>query len=183
MGDTTQAMLPRICRIFVGFDVDSTNVPADVEASFDSTWDELGLLVKGGPTENAAWGQNTKLFARNGELVRVYRDEFSQTVDFGVHEWNDATRELMWPGSTDSKLYTPAPVPVKLAFEYREEGQVRRMISANYAEVMLTGAVTKAENALIAYPCQAEMFPDLDDTNAAGQPCIWLTQQTDDSSA
>lgn len=183
MGDTTKAMLPRFCRVFVGLDLESVVVPANVDASFDSTWDDLGLLVKGGPTENSTWGQNTKLYARNGELVRTYQDEYSATIDFGVHEWNSATRQVMWPGSTEDKLYVPRPVPIAIAFEYVEDDVVERYITANYAKVVRTGATTRAENGLIAYPLQAEIFPDLEDVNDAGEPCLWVRQSTNDESS
>lgn len=183
MGDTTKAMLPRFCRIFVGLDVEATVVPATVDTAFDSTWDELGLLAKGGPSENNTWGQNTKLYARNGELVRRYEDEFSAMVDFSVHEWNSATREVMWPGSTEDKLYVPRSVPMMLAFEYQEDDVIERYITALHAKVMRNGATTRAENALVAYPLQAEIFPDLEDVNDAGEPCLWLRQSTNDESS
>ena len=183
MGDTTNAMLPRFARVFVGLDVDSTVNPSTVNDDFGASWDELGLLAKGGPSENTAWGQNTKLYARNGELVRYYRDEFTLNIDFSVLEWNSATREVMWPGSTEDKLYVPRPVPIKIAFEYQELDRIDRFICANYAEVALSGAITRAENGLITYPLQAEIFPDLEDTNDAGEPCLWIRQSTDDEAS
>jgi len=183
MGDTTKAMLPTFCRIFVGFDPDSTVVPADVDTAFGASWDEVGLLAKGGPTQNNTWGQNTKLYARNGELVRVYRDEYSTAFDFSVLELNETTDELVNPGSSPDKIYTPYPVPVMIAFEFQELDVKRRLISANYAEVMQNGATTYAENGLITYPLQAEIFPDPDDTNADGSPCLWIRQNTTDLSS
>lgn len=181
--DPTKAALWRICRIFLGLDLDATNVPATIDDPFDSTWIELGLLAKGGPQETPAWGQNTKLYARNGELVRTYEDEFSLTVDFGMLEVDgEGPRALVWPGSTETEVYVPRPAHVKLGFEYEEVGKRERLITPNYAKASINGGITKAENALASYPVRAEIFPDLNETNDDGEPLLWTRQLTTVSS-
>ena len=74
-------------------------------------------------------------------------------------EDNATTRSLIWPGSTDTQIIVPRPARIKLAFETREGDIVKRLITAQYAEVSLDGDVQENETDLTAYSLVATIFP------------------------
>jgi len=53
----------------------------------------------------------------------------------------------------------PRPERIKLAFETREGDIVKRLITAQYAEVDVDGDITENETDLTAYPLVATIFP------------------------
>lgn len=141
----------------------TTADPATITATFGTGWTPVGLLSTDGfewerdqDTENKpAWGVGT---------VRKKRGAFTQTIKFGVLEDNATTRKLAWPGSTDTALVVPQPVPVKMAFEVIEGKTVLRRITKAYAEVDVDGSWSENEEDLTNVPLVATIYPDTSTT-------------------
>lgn len=138
--------------------------PASADAEFGSEWSLVGLLDGDEGFSDSRDQEENKFFAWGGILVKQSRTNFEFSRTFTVLEDNPVTRQLIWPGSTPGKIVVPRPQPLKVAFEVREGSKVRRLITANYAEINVDGEVKESESDLTKYPLKATIFPDGDST-------------------
>jgi hypothetical protein len=169
MGDPQNARLWQDADVFVSFDLDA-EAPTDVDTEFGTEWDLVGLLdgeqgFVHGRSEDVA-----DHFAWGGILMRTSRRNFKQTVTFRCFERNETTHRLMWPGSTGGQIKVPKPERVKVAFEVRDGDQVRRLISAYQAEIVVDGDVTDNEQDIAAVQFVATIYPDTDGVLWEEQP-------------
>jgi hypothetical protein len=156
-GDPTNASLWTDADVYVG-PLTAVN-PATIDDPFPAEWGLVGLLDGDeGFTESRDEDTDDK-YAWGGILVRTSRAHFKLTKSFTVLEDNATTRSLIWPGSTDTQIIVPKPERIKIAFETREGDIVKRLISAQYAEVDLDGDVQENETDLTAYSLVATIFP------------------------
>jgi hypothetical protein len=156
-GDPTNASLWTDADVYVG--PLTAPDPATVDDPFGAEWGLVGLLDGDeGFTESRDEDKDDK-YAWGGILVRTSRAHFKLTKSFTVLEDNVTTRSLIWPGSNDSQIIVPRPERIKIAFETREGDIVKRLISAQYAEVDLDGDVQENETDLTAYSLVATIFP------------------------
>jgi hypothetical protein len=143
--------------VYVG-PLSATN-PATIDDPFGVEWGLVGLLDGDeGYTESRDEDKDDK-YAWGGILVRTSRAHFKLTKSFTALEDNETTRSLIWPGSTDTQIIVPRPEQIKMGFETREGGKVKRLITAQYAEVDLDGDVQENETDLTAYSLVATIFP------------------------
>lgn len=133
--------------------------PSNISTPFGSSWGLVGLLDGDAGFSYPRTEDEADHFAWGGVLVRTSRRNFKQQVNFTALEWNDVTRDILWPGSTSSQLVVPRPVRQKIAFEKREGSKVHRLIAHYEAEVTATDW-TENESALTSYPLVATIFPD-----------------------
>lgn len=180
MGDITNTDMWRHAFVYVSFDLNAA-IPATIDDPFGVDWDDLGILVKGGPTESSAWGQNTSIYGRNGELLAQYVDELAWTLSFSCHEDNDVTKELR--GIESGSHYGIKPKQCLLGFEYVRPGSKMRQITDMPAQVVQNGEIPRAENAVTSFPFQAVLFPNLQVTNSDGDPRYLIIQESDDLSS
>ncbi|WP_405848162.1 hypothetical protein OG211_12430 [Streptomyces niveus] len=156
-GDPTNASLWTDADVYVG-PLSATN-PATIDDPFGVEWGLVGLLDGDeGYTESRDEDKDDK-YAWGGILVRTSRAHFKLTKSFTALEDNETTRSLIWPGSTDTQIIVPRPEQIKMGFETREGGKVKRLITAQYAEVDLDGDVQENETDLTAYSLVATIFP------------------------
>ncbi|GGJ86783.1 hypothetical protein GCM10011583_17930 [Streptomyces camponoticapitis] len=156
-GDPTNASLWTDADVYVG-PLSATN-PATVDDPFSVDWGLVGLLDGDeGYTESRDEDKDDK-YAWGGILVRTSRAHFKLTKSFTALEDNETTRSLIWPGSTETEIIVPRPAQIKMAFETREGDKVKRLITAQYAEVDLDGDVQENETDLTAYSLVATIFP------------------------
>lgn len=156
-GDPTNASLWTDADVYVG-PLDAVN-PATVDDPFPAEWGLVGLLDGDEGFNESRDEDKDDKYAWGGILVRTSRAHFKLTRSFTALEDNDTTRSLIWPGSTSTQLIVPRPVPIKLAFETREGDVVRRLITAQHAEVDVDGDVQENETDLTTYPLVATIFP------------------------
>jgi hypothetical protein len=168
--DTANASLWANADVYVGASL-SAVVPATVGTAFGATWNLVGLLDGEAGFAHSRDEESDDFFAWGGILVRTSRRNFKSTVKFTALENNTTTRSLLWPGSTDTSLVVPTPVPVLLALETREGDAVRRMITASYAIVTVDGDIVDSEADLTKYEMLATIYP-----TAAGE--LWTVQKT-----
>jgi hypothetical protein len=140
-------------------DVDATD-PATVDDDFGSEWDLVGLLDGDAGFVQSREEEESDVYAWGGILVRTTRRNFKQTIAFTALEDNETTKALVWPGSSVGSLVVPRPARVKIAFETREGTTIKRLISALYADVKLSGDVTDSEADITRYELMATIFPD-----------------------
>lgn len=156
-GDPTNASLWTDADVYVG--PLTAPDPATIDDPFSSDWGLVGLLDGDeGFSESRDEDKDDK-YAWGGILVRTSRAHFKLTKSFTVLEDNATTRSLIWPGSTETQIIVPKPARIKLAFETREGDTVKRLITAQYAEVDLDGDVQENETDLTAYSLVATIFP------------------------
>ncbi|MER8266534.1 Ig-like domain-containing protein [Streptomyces griseus] len=158
-GDPTKANLWTDADVYVSFDL-SAPMPANANTPFGPQWDLVGLLDgdEGFP-EGREEDEDDK-FAWGGILVRTSRNHFKLTKSFTCLEDNEVTRKLVWPGSTETKIVVPVPERVKVAFEVREGGKVRRLVTSLYAECKLDGDHGENETDLESATIIATIYPN-----------------------
>lgn len=135
-------------------------LPADAATAFSGAWSLVGLLDGGDGFEEQRDQDQKDFYAWGGILVTTSRRNFKLTKKFSVLEDNATTRSIVWPGSTSATIVVPRPVPIKIAFETRTGGKVRRLISRNYAMVDVDGSIKDSEEDLTKVGLVATIFPD-----------------------
>lgn len=172
---TENTNLWREAFVLVSFDIEAAG-PSTINDPWPSEFEDVGILVKGGPSESSAWGQNTDFFGRNGEHLDRYIDELAVTFTFATHEDNLVTRALR--GFTGDVQYGVKPIECLVGFERRNQGRVDRQWTLGHALVVANGEITYAENAVTSVPFQATVFPDPDTVDADGAPAYWQHQSS-----
>lgn len=178
-GNPMNASLWKEADVYVAEDIKTKN-PADETEEFGPGWGLVGLLDgEDGFSEERDQDKDDH-FAWGGILVKTGRGNFKLTKSFSALEDNAVTRQLIWPGSTPGKIVVPKPKPIKIAFETREDGKVRRLITALYAEVDLDGDLTENESDLTKYELEATIFPSGDGTLFIEQPDDYITPEDEE---
>lgn len=155
-----------------------TALPADIDAVFPVGWDLIGLLDGEAGFVESREEDTEDHYAWGGILVRTTRRNFVMSKTFTALEYNDVTRELIYPGSGAGEIVVPRPVPQLVAFETRgtlPDGSEtkRRLITANYAEITVDGDRSEVENDITRTPFIAKIFPD-----ATESPAVLFIEQT-----
>jgi uncharacterized protein YjdB len=158
-GDPSKAKLWTNADFYVG-PLSAPN-PATVSDPFPVQWGLTGLLDGDDGMPESRDEDTDDKYAWGGILVRTSRAHFKLTKKVSVLEDNATTRALIWPGSTDTQIVVPRPVPVKAGFEVRDPGTgaIERLITRNYAIITVDGDrdvnetdLTKAALACVIYP-------------------------------
>lgn len=136
-----------------------TALPADTSTPFSGSWSLVGLLDGGDGFEESRSEDKKDHYAWGGILVATTRKNFKLTKKFSVLEDNVATRSLIWPGSSATSIIVPKPANILIAFETRTGGKVKRLISANYAQVDVAGGIKDGEEDLTKVQLEATIFP------------------------
>lgn len=136
-----------------------STIPADTSTPFNGSWSLVGLLDGGDGFEQSRDEDKKDHYAWGGILVATSRKNFKLSVKFSVLEDNIATRSLIWPGSTATSIVVPTPANLLIAFEVRMGGKVRRLITANYAQVDVDGSIKDGEEDLAKAGLVATIFP------------------------
>lgn len=178
-GNPKNATLWKEADVYIAESLDTKN-PESEKEEFGSGWGLVGLLDgEDGFTDSRDQDKDDH-FAWGGILVRTSRGNFKLTRTWSALEDNPRTRRLIWPGSKPGKLVVPKPEKIKMAFETREDGKVRRLITALYAENDLEGDVTESESELTKYEIETTIFPDGDGTLFIEQPTDYIEDDEDD---
>jgi len=157
-GDPLKANLWTDADVYVSSDLNAA-LPADANAPFGAAWDLVGLLDGDEGFPESRDEDTDDKYAWGGMLVRTSRAHFKLTKSFTALEDNATTYSLLWPGSTPTQIVVPRPARVKVAFETREGGKVRRLITALYGEVTLDGDHGENETDLESMTFAVTVFP------------------------
>lgn len=157
-GDPLKANLWTDADVYISTNLAAT-LPADASAAFGVDWDLVGLLDGDDGFPESRDEDTDDKFAWGGILVRTSRNHFKLTKSFTALEDNDTTFSLLWPGSSATQIKVPRPAKVLVAFETREGDKVRRLITANYAEVSLDGDHGENETDLESMSFTATIYP------------------------
>jgi len=171
-GNPANASIWTDADVYVG-DLDAQD-PIDAETPFGIDWDLVGLLDGEQGFVQSREEEVTDHYAWGGILVRTSRRNFKQTVTFTALEDNEVTRDLIWPDSPVGQLVVPRPKRIKIAFETREGGKIKRLISAYQAEVTVDGDITDSEGDLTRYTLLATIYP-------SDQGVLFYVQESEES--
>lgn len=151
-----------------------TSLPATVDDDFPAGWELVGLLDGETGFPEAREEEQNDFYAWGGTLVRRVRRNFKLTKSFTALEDNDTTWSLIWPGSDPDEVVVPRPENLLVAFEVREGEKVKRLITANYAQVDVVGEITDNESNITRYELAATIFPD----STTSPPKLFEVQKT-----
>ncbi|KAF0646659.1 MULTISPECIES: Ig-like domain-containing protein [Streptomyces] len=157
-GDPLKANLWTDADVYISTNLSAT-LPADANTPFGVDWDLVGLLDGDEGFPESRDEDTDDKYAWGGLLVRTSRNHFKLTKSFTALEDNETTYSLLWPGSSATQIVVPRPAKVMVAFETREGDKVRRLITANYAEVTLDGDHGENETDLESMTFSATIFP------------------------
>lgn len=157
-GDPLKANLWTDADVYISTNLSAT-LPANAGTPFGPDWDLVGLLDGDEGFPESRDEDTDDKFAWGGILVRTSRNHFKLTKSFTALEDNATTYSLLWPGSSATQIVVPRPAKVLVAFETREGDKVRRLISANYAEVSLDGDHGENEADLESMTFAATIYP------------------------
>lgn len=96
-------------------------LPTDIDTAMGVGWNDVGLLDGDGGIGEDRSIDETKTFGWGAGLVAMSGRNVEVSGKFTLLEDNAITRELVWPGSTSSKLKLPRPVKRWLAFETQDD--------------------------------------------------------------
>ncbi|MFE9845772.1 Ig-like domain-containing protein [Streptomyces goshikiensis] len=162
-GDPTKANLWTDADVYISTNL-SAAVPANASTAFGVDWTYVGLLDGDDGMPESRDEDTDDKYAWGGMLVRTSRQHFKLTKSFTALEDNATTFSLLWPGSTSTAIKVPRPTRVLVAFEVRDGAKVRRLITAQYAEVVLDGDHGENESDLESATFVATIFPTSDGT-------------------
>jgi len=98
------------------------------EAPDELTWMELGLLDGADGFGEERSFDETEHFAWGLGLIKIGTRNYRLNRTMSLLEDNEATRQILWPGSTETKLLMPKPVFGWLGFEGMDDlGAVERL--------------------------------------------------------
>ncbi|MBT2477648.1 Ig-like domain-containing protein [Streptomyces sp. ISL-94] len=157
-GDPLKANLWTDADVYISTNLAAT-LPANASTPFGVDWDLVGLLDGDDGFPESRDEDTDDKFAWGGILVKTSRNHFKMTKSFTALEDNDTTFSLLWPGSSATQIVVPRPAKVLVAFETREGTKVRRLITANYAEVSLDGDHGENETDLESMTFVATIYP------------------------
>lgn len=157
-GDPTKANLWTDADVYVSWNLNAA-LPATIDDPFGPEWELVGLLDGDEGMPESRDEDTDDKYAWGGILVRTSRNHFKLTKSFTCLEDNTVTRRLVWPGSTDTKIRVPRPERVKVAFEVRDGGKKRRLVTSLYAECSLDGDHGENETDLESATIACTIFP------------------------
>lgn len=149
--------------VYVAFSTSATN-PADIDTAFGAEWDLVGLLDGDAGFTETREEDTTDFYAWGGLLIRTARRQFQMRRGFTALETSSPVVDrLRYPGSTNDVIKVPGGnqiEQVKVAFEVVDRDIKRRLITYNYAEVMISGDSTESEQSISPLTFEAKIFPD-----------------------
>jgi len=159
-GDPTKAGLWADADVYYTTNLAAV-VPPDATTPFTSDWHLVGLLDgDAGFETEGKFGKVGDHFGWGGILIATTRSQWKETKKFSILEDNVYTRALVYPGSAAGQISIPAIPQIKIAFETRNGGKTRRVVSTNYAQVERDGTIKENENDLTTVGLIATIFPD-----------------------
>lgn len=167
-GDPTNAAVWANADVYIGA-LDAA-IPAP-GAPFGADWDAVGLL-NGDDGFTESMGMDTTDFnAWGAGIIFTTRKNLKVTRQFTAYEDNETVFDLWYPGHDvtfdndgsggySGDIYVPdLQAKFKIAFETRSGDVIKRVISANYAQVDDRGDNKEGESDLASRPFTVIIYP------------------------
>lgn len=128
------------------------------ETDFTTGWGEFGILDgEAGFGEERSFDE-TEHFGWGIGLIKIGTRNFKLNRTLSALEDNEATRAVVWPGSTATKLMMPKPVNAWLGFETTSDlGNVERLFTVSRARLTVP-ANNRNESDITRYEITANIF-------------------------
>lgn len=139
--------------------------PTDITEDFPAAWAQVGIIDGDSGIEEAReWGKDNDFYGigpAGSILVTSVKGQFKLTRKFEFLEDSENTRKILWPGSTETLLVTPQPVPTLLGMTvWYQNGTKERLITKNRALINVEGYSLNEE--LTKFPATATIYPTVD---------------------
>src|SRR5680860_698561 len=158
--DTTNASLWADADVLYSTDLNAV-IPADAATPFSADWHFVGLLDGAAGFESEGKFETVSdHYGWGGILIATTRSKWKETKKFSILEDNEWTRALVYPGSSAGQISIPTIPNIKIAFETRTGGKVRRVVTTAHAQVMVDGTIKENEEDLTKVGLIATVFPD-----------------------
>jgi len=170
-GDPSKAAVWANADVYIG-PLTATNPTGG--AAFSDDWDAVGLLSGDDGFGEQIATDSSDFFAWGGILVATTRKNFKLTRTFTAYEDNATMFDLWWPGHDvtfgesgyEGDLYVPdLQAKFKIAFETRSGSQIKRVVSANYAQLDERGESKEGENDLASRAATVAIYPAAADSD------------------
>lgn len=167
-GDPNNAAVWANADVFIGGL--TANIPTAGDP-FDNTWDYVGLLNgDDGFTQSESFDTND-FFAWGVGIIATTRKNFKVRRSFTAFEENQTVYDLLYPGHTvvfdgltggyEGDVFVPdLSNKFRIGWELRSSTAVRRLVSANYAQIDERPDSKEGENDLASHPITVAVYPD-----------------------
>jgi hypothetical protein len=156
--------------IFVGKTLNPT-IPATIDAEFDDTWDNAGILNGDDGVKNAREWDVTEHFGWGIGLYRKGYKNYKESRVFTCLESNRTTRRIAYPGSSATNIVVPRPGKFVLAFEFiNDMGLPERLFTAKPASCWIPN-LDRNESDPTGHEVTADIF-------ATGSGLLYTRQYT-----
>lgn len=175
-GDPGNAAVWANADVYIGA-IDAT-IPSG-GAAFDNTWDAVGLLSGDDGFNESINVDSSDFFAWGGVLIATTRRNLKVTRSFTAYEDNETVFDLWYGGNHDvvfadggyeGGLYVPdLQAKFRIAFETRTGDTIKRLVSANYAQIDDRGDNKASETDIESRPCTVTIYPSAADVDGLFQ--------------
>ena len=156
--------------VYVGKTLTPTN-PATIDAEFDATWDNLGILSGDDGVKNPREWDTTEHFGWGIGRYRKGHKNYKESRAITCLESNPTTRRIARPGSTATQIVIPRPGKFMLAFEFMNDmGYLEREFTARPAECWIPN-LDRNESDPTKHEITADIF-------ATGAGLLYIRQYT-----
>jgi hypothetical protein len=161
-GDPTKAGLWADADVYYTTNLAAVT-PPDAATPFTADWHLVGLLDGAAGFESEGkFNKVTDHYGWGGIMIATSRSQWVETKKFSILEDNVYTRALVYPGSAAGQIAIPTIPQIKIAFETRNGGKTRRVVSTNYAQVARDGTIKETEDDLTTVGLIATVFAATD---------------------
>lgn len=136
-------------------------VSTDADTALGVDWElPVGILDgKDGFDDDRKWAEKES-FGWGIGLIKVSHSHFAMTRSFTALEDNEATRAMLWPGSSATSIVVPRPTSLWLCWEKISDlGKVSRLYSTKKAQVWCA-KIKSTEDDITSYPFECKIFAD-----------------------
>ncbi|WP_326600502.1 hypothetical protein [Rhodococcus sp. PD04] len=135
-------------------------LPTDVDTAMGAEWKDVGLLDGDGGIGESRSIDETEKFGWGAGLVKISGKNVGLSGSFTPIEDNPIVRELVWPGSTSSKLKLPKPVYRWLAIETQDDFEDKERLFTIKRARLWVPENTKNESDATSWEVQYRLFAD-----------------------
>lgn len=170
---------PKNAAVWAGADVFIAAIGATLPsggAPFGDDWDAVGLLNGDDGFTESIGTDNSDFFAWGGILVATTRKNFKLTRQFTAYEDNETMFDLWYPGHDvtfgptgnedgyEGDIYVPdLQHKFLIGFQTRTGNTIKRVISANYAQLDSRGDSKEGESDLASRQATVAIYPAAED--------------------
>ncbi|OZC50519.1 hypothetical protein [Rhodococcoides fascians] len=145
----------------VAFGLTRPDLPLTIDDDWDETdWPEVGILDGEDGFGEERSSNETKHYGWGIGLIRIGTSQFELARTFSPLENNAVTKQIIFPGSTATKVKMPKPVHAWLAFETDSDLDDKERLFTTRRSRLWVPANNRNETDITKWEVNANVFAD-----------------------